>query len=89
MLFNLLSPRFKQFSRLVGHTEPICKLSVSSTGTMLASGGLFSTISVVYILKYLKDLTEHLFGMFEEGLLSKYQQRVIVQILICTCSLHY
>ena len=53
MLFNLL--RFKQFSQLIGHTEPICKLSANSTGTMLASGGWFSTISVVYILKYLKD----------------------------------
>ena len=76
MLFNLLSPRFKQFSQLVGHTEPICKLSANSPGTMLASGGLFSTISMVYILKYLKVLTERLFGMFGEGLLSKYQRRI-------------
>ena len=76
MLFNLLSPRLKQFSQLVGHTEPICKLSANSTGTMLASGGWFSTISVVYILKYLKVLTERLFGMFREGLLSKYQRQI-------------
>ena len=31
------------------------KLSANSTGTMLASGGWFSTISVVYFLTYLKD----------------------------------
>lgn len=40
MLSDLTGDIYRQYSRLVGHTEAICSLAANSTGTLLASGGM-------------------------------------------------